>query len=74
LAKDRTEEEFGSYGIRIKKVILAKGCPPSFEGVTKAFEKCGIHINNEAYQKFQHTLISRYQGKEEFEECFFYLR
>ena len=58
----------------IKEAILAKGCPPSFEEVTKAFEKCGIHIDNGAYQKLQHTLISRYQGKEEFDNELFYLK
>ena len=58
----------------IKEAILAKGCPPSFEEVIKAFENCGINVDMGAYQKLQQTLISRYQGKEEFEECFFYLR
>ena len=58
----------------IKEVILAKGCPPSFEETTKAFEQCGIHVDIESYQKLQHTLINRYQGKVEFDECFFYLR
>ena len=58
----------------IKESVLAKGCPPSFEETTKAFEQCGIHVDIEAYQKLQQTLINRYQGKEEFDECFFYLR
>jgi hypothetical protein len=55
-------------------MILAKGCPPSFKKVIKAFEKCGIHVNIGAYQTLQYILINRYQGKEEFNECFFYLR
>lgn len=58
----------------IKDVVLAKGCPPTFEETTKAFEQCGILVDMEGYQKLQHTLINRYQGKEEFDECFFYLR
>ena len=58
---------------RIKETILAKGCPPSFEEVIKAFEKCGIHVDIGAYQKLQYTLINRYQGKEEFDSELFYL-
>ena len=58
----------------IKEIIVAKGCPPTFKETTKAFEKCGIHVNIGAYQKLQYTLTNRYQGKEESDECFFYLR
>ena len=58
----------------IKEMILPKGCPPNIKEVIKAFEKCGIHVNIGVYQTLQYTLINRYQGKEEFEEYFFYLR
>ena len=51
----------------IKEAVLAKGCPPTFEETTKAFEQCGIHVDIGAYQRLQQTLINRYQGKEEFD-------
>lgn len=59
---------------KIKEAIFAKGCPPSFEEVGKAFEHCAINVDMEAYQKLQHTLINRYQGKEEFNNSLFYLK
>ena len=58
----------------IKDVVLAKGCPPTFEETTKAFEQCGILVDMEGYQKLQHTLINRYQGKDEFDNDLFYLK
>jgi len=58
----------------IKEAVLAKGCPPTFEETTKAFEQCGIYVNIGAYQKLQETLINRYQRKEEFDKNLFYLK
>ena len=58
----------------IKEVILAKGCPPTFEETAKAFEQCGIKVNMGAYQELQQTLTNRYQGKEEFDNDLFYLK
>ena len=58
----------------IKEAILVKGCPPSFEEVIEAFKQCGILVDMGAYQKLQHTLINRYQGKAEFDNNLFYLK
>jgi len=60
--------------LAIKEPILAKGCPPTFEETTKAFEQCGTKVNMGGYQELQQTLTNRYQGKEEFDNDLFYLK
>jgi hypothetical protein len=57
----------------LKEASLIKGCPPSLEAVHEALKECGIHFNEEYYRKFRLSLIERYEGKEGFDEGFYYL-
>lgn len=59
---------------RIKEAILAKGCSPSFEEIVKALKQCDIHVDIGKYQEFRHSIVDRYQGKEEFDKNLFYLK
>lgn len=58
---------------RIKEAIFAKGCPPSFEEVIGVFDRCGVEVDMDEYQRLQVAFANRYRGKEEFNRDLFYL-
>ncbi|MFH1479931.1 MAG: DUF362 domain-containing protein [Pseudomonadota bacterium] len=58
----------------IREAVFAKGCPPLLGSIRKALNHCGINANLSVYEKYRHSLVERYKGKEGFDEGFFYLR
>jgi uncharacterized protein (DUF362 family) len=57
----------------IGEAVFVKGCPPTMDSIREAMERCGIHPRMDYYVKHRHSLMERYEGKEGFEEGFFYL-
>jgi uncharacterized protein (DUF362 family) len=58
----------------IKEMIAVKGCPPKPKSLLKAFHQAGIEVDPSLFEnvdKLPGFLMSRYEGKPEFEETFF---
>jgi hypothetical protein len=58
----------------IREAVFVKGCPPTMDSIQEAMERCGIHPNMDFYKKHRRSLMERYEGKEGFDEGFFYMK
>ena len=61
----------------IKEMIAVKGCPPKPESLLKALHQSGIDADPSLFEnvdKLPGFLMSRYEGKPEFEETFFQVK
>jgi Ni,Fe-hydrogenase III small subunit len=58
----------------INEMIPIRGCPPQPKSIVKALQKAGVGIDPaffEDSEKGPGLLMSRYEGKPEFDESFF---
>jgi uncharacterized protein (DUF362 family) len=58
----------------IREAVFVKGCPPTMDSIQEAMERCGIHPDMGYYKIHRRSLMERYEGKEEFDEGFFYMK
>jgi uncharacterized protein (DUF362 family) len=58
----------------IREAVFVKGCPPTMDSIQEAMERCGIHPNMDFYKRHRRSLMERYEGKEGFDEGFFYMK
>jgi hypothetical protein len=57
---------------KVREAVFVEGCPPPLDSIHEALEQCGIHFDEEYYGKFRRSLVERYQGKEGFDEGFYF--